>query len=126
MEMNDLKLKSEVERIFNVKGADSNETHVLAAIITAASKMARCTEIVSENITVEQLLDLYQKNEDKELASLIGMGPQYVNAAIGYHVDFNDYSNSLYAYKSQKEDYDKVYTEVSQRALLNAKDEITK
>ena len=118
MELNDLRLRRMVESNFNINNANINENIVLASVITAASKMARCNDIISEDVTVEQLLDLYQRTGDKELASLIGMGPQYVKSNIGYSVDFNDYANSMATYNANKENYDNMYSTIAQRTMI--------
>ena len=122
MEMNDMRLKRVVEALFNQSKADVNDPAVLAAIITAASKMARCSEMVTEDITVEQLLDLYEKVDDPGLTKLIGMGPQFVKANIGYSVDFNDYGSSMANYNQNKELYDGLYSDISNRAISKAND----
>jgi len=125
MEINDLELRRKVESVFNQKKSDINEPAVLAAIITAASNMARCSELVTEEVTVEQLLDLYQKSDDSIIGGLIGMGPQYVKANIGYSVDFNDYANSMAAYNADKQSLDIMYAEILNRSLSKNND-ITK
>lgn len=120
MGMDDLRLRRDINSIFNVKAANINEPNVLAAIITAASKMAKCTNIVTEDMTVQQLLDLYKKSDDIQVASMIGMGPQYVKSNIGYAVDFSDVSAAQLAYQTNKENYDKLYSTLSQRAMVKA------
>ena len=117
MELQDLKLKSNLNNTFNSKKADINQPSVLAALITAASKMARCTEFVTEEMTIQQLLDLYQKSDDELVTGLIGMGPQYVKNNIGYSVDFNDISFAQMAYQANKKSYDELYTAIQQRAV---------
>lgn len=122
MEINDMRLKRVVEAVFNQSRADIEDPAVLAAIITAASKMARCSEMVTEDVTVEQLLDLYEKVGDPGLTKLIGMGPQYVKANIGYSVDFNDYANSMAYYTANKATLDSMYTDISNRAISKTND----
>lgn len=120
MEMNDLRLKNGLNSMFNVKGSDINEPNVVAAVITAASKMARCTEIITEDMTVEQLLDLYQKVGDAQVMSLVGMGPQYVKNNIGYAVDFNDIASAQVAYQANKKSYDELYSKISERSMIKS------
>lgn len=117
MEINDLKLKQDLDKLFNAKGADINEPNIVASVITAASKMARCSDIATEEMTVEQLLELYKKNDDTLVTSIIGMGPQYVQSNIGYSTDFNDYGNAMATYNANKEGYDSVYSNIAQRAM---------
>lgn len=119
--MNDLMLKKNLESTFNIKKANINEPIVLISMITAASKMANCSSVVTEQTTIEQLLDLYQKSDNNEITSLIGIGSQYVKNNIGYAVDFNDIESALIAYQANKQVYDKIYSDISQRAMNMSK-----
>ncbi len=122
--MNDLRdalLKNNLEKQFIVNASSSEEPQVLAAMITAASKMAKYNEFndnVDEDMVIDEILDLYQKVEDENVTTIIGMAPQYVQNNIGYAVDFTDYNSAIKAYKGNKEAYDKIYY-----GLLNRNEE---
>lgn len=105
-------VKNKAKELFVKNGADLSKDNNIAALITAAAGMSKVTEIVSSDIVIEELLELYGKNENEDVKSLIGMGPQYVKQNIGYSIDFNDYSASLNAYNTEKENYDFLYKEL--------------
>jgi len=117
MEMNeslvDEIVLNKVENLFIRKEVGEKNSAVIAAVITAASKMAEFSKIVDGETTVEQLLDLYQKNDDIEVKSLVGMDMQYVENVIGYNQ-----SNSLENYNDNKQEYDEIYNEISARAKI--------
>lgn len=113
----DLQLLSKLHEVFLKNDASVADAQVLAALITAASKMAGYSEVqVTEEMTAQQLLDLYGRADDEKVTELIGMGPQYVAQNIGYSVDFNDFSVANANYKANKNNYDSVYRQVALRA----------
>lgn len=120
MEMNESLIDeiiiNKVENLFVKKELNEKNSAVIAAIITAASEMAKCSDIIDSETMVTQLLDLYKKNENEEVKSLIGMAPEYVNNNIGYSVDFRDFSSAKVNYDIEKAKYDEVYTEIGARA----------
>lgn len=109
MNQEEMGLKGQLRELFVKNGAELKANHELAALITAASKMARPSEIASEDDVLEVLADLYQVRGKKEVTNLVGMGPQFVKSAIGYSTDFNDLARSIMAYQAQKEEYDTLY-----------------
>ena len=113
--MDDL-LKKYLEKTFILNKAPTSEPQVLAAMITAAAKMAKCSNYTSEEVVVDEILDLYQKTEDMEVASLIGMSPQNVEQFIGYPVNFKDYKSVIIAYENDEEYYDKIYYGILKRS----------
>lgn len=122
MELEEMRLKRNLNTLFNVKNVDLNQPNNLAAIITAASKMAIPSGIVTEDIAIEQLLDLYKKKEDQEVNAMIGMGPQFVKSNIGYSVEFNDPAAAMVAYQTNSEMYSQLYREILNRYRFNSKD----
>ncbi len=116
LDLRDALLKNNLEKQFVINKSNLDEPQVLAAMITAASKMAKCTDNVDENMVVDEILDLYRKAEDVGVTSLIGMAPQYVRNNIGYAVDFNDYNSAIMAYKANVEAYDKIYYGILKRS----------
>lgn len=79
--------------------------------------MSLVSNIVSKENVISELSNLLGSEEDKRVSSLIGMNPNYVKAAIGYAVDFSDYDRTSIAYNSQKEEYDKLYTDINTRMI---------
>lgn len=119
------KLKFLVEKQFIKKECDMSAENVIAALITASSKMARLSEIVSEEETIRTLLDAYEVGDNETVMNLIGMSPQYVKPAIGYSVNFNDYGSAMSAYQADKKGYDDVYKAVRTKALTENIEEKT-
>ncbi len=110
-------IKSMTKKLFLKKdGVNLEDAHILASMITAASKMAICADGGNEYETMDELLDLYGKTGDKNVSDLIGMGPQYVRSNIGFSVDFMDYSCATAAYLADKDQYDQYYGMVHMRS----------
>ncbi len=124
-EIEDKFLKRNLESLFITNGASTDSPQVLGAMITAASSMALQSEKISKEDTITELLNLYEKSDDKEVNQFIGIGPQYVKPLTGYAVDFNDYSAAHMAYQQQMDLYNNIYDEIEVR--LNQKSsEITR
>lgn len=118
MNLEDMKLKKEVESIFvdPTKVQGEMKPNELAAMITAASSMSVLSQgIATPEMTTTELLDLYGKKEDPQVTSLIGMSPTFVNSTIGYSVDFRDMSHAMANYDNAK--YDPLYTSISNRHM---------
>ncbi len=118
MELKDLCLKNQLERTFIKKEEHMNVSspNILAALITASSMMAIPSDGIATRQMVEtELLDLYGKAEDEQVLQLIGMSPSFVKTNIGFSVDFQDYSSAYVAYQAEKDTYDKIYEQISNR-----------
>lgn len=122
--MNDMyaddRLKSQTERIFIKNGASTQEAGALASMITAAAGMSRVYDNgIEEQVVIDQLLNLYDKNDDPEVTDYIGVGPQLVKNVIGYDVNFNDFNSAINNYNINKEKYDSLYKTIAKRAEMN-------
>lgn len=113
--MTDEMLKLHTEKTFIKKNCDRTANNVRASLITAASKMANASDLVSEADTLDVLIDAFGVREIPEVVELIGMGPQFVKPSIGYSVDFNDVSAVMSAYNAEKETYDQYYGMVAKK-----------
>lgn len=120
--LDDIKFKNLLESIFVEKAdVDLSQPNVIAAMITAASKMfsssdnTNSSEISMSDIIRTEVLKVYEKSDDEMINNLIGMGPQYVESAIGYSVDFMDWGSARLTYESDKEKYDELYKEIMRR-----------
>lgn len=111
--LNEVFLKQKLEEMFVHKDCNLKNVSSLAALITAASKMAMHSGIVNEFDTIDELIDLY--NVEEETKKLIGMSPQYVKSNIGYSVDFMDFNISKRVYDANKFSYDDLYKRVAKR-----------
>lgn len=116
--MTDFGLSQKVKHTFVKQPCDVYTLNVKAAIITAASEMAKYTDIATKEQTITELMNLYDLNEE-QVGSLIGMSPTYVKSLIGYSVDFMDYSRAKVNYDSNKSEYDDIYNEIVERSLNN-------
>ena len=115
----DLRLMSQLQKTFVSKeNVDFTQPNVVAALATAASKVAFASGEFDEGLVCEQILDLYQKLDDENTKAMVGMGPQYVGDAIGYDVDFNDYGAITGEYLNNKDNYDKTFNSLNSRAEL--------
>lgn len=115
--MEEQKILNEISHIFIGKDIDKSASNVKAAIITAVSEMAKTSDIISKDITQEEVIELLNAKDNEEVIGLIGMSPNYVKSIIGYSVDFNDYASSMVNYNANKEAYDKLYTDINLRRL---------
>ena len=106
-------IKLATEKTFIKTDCDRTASHVKGALITVASKMALESGMVSENDTMDMLIQAYELKDDDASLELIGMAPQYVKQAIGYEVDFNDEKASRAEYVAEKEVYDAYYSKVA-------------
>ena len=97
--------------VFCKKQVDLKRPEVIASIITAASGMAVATDKYSSDVTMESLLEAFDSLDNETITNLVGMGPQYVKQNIGYSVDFNDYGGALAAYESDKDNYNRVFSQ---------------
>lgn len=79
-------IKTYSKQLFVKNGADMTLDQNVAALITAASQMSLATQepVVSSDQVVEELLDVYNKNDEQMVQDLIGMEPQFVKKNIGY------------------------------------------
>ena len=84
--------------------------NVVAAIITAASKMAIAAG-ADEDATREFLIEAFGELVNEEARKFIdkGISPTFVQSIIGFSTDFNDSGLASVAYESQKDDYDSFY-----------------
>jgi len=121
----DLELQRTVESLFiaEAKKQDVAQPHVLAAMITAASAMSIPSGITTPELTTEELLDLYGKKEDGKVTSLLGMSSSYIKLNTGYSVEVEDMGSAYANYSAQKEEYDRLYTSISERAKSHEKEE---
>lgn len=108
------RLRSRAEVRFVRKDCDRNANNVKAAIVTAASKMANVSEIISSQDALEELILAFGIEDDQAVQDLIGMNPSFVKGAIGYSVDFQDWGAASAAYNGEKEAYDAFYTSLQQ------------
>lgn len=116
MEMNepliDEIIISKIENLFIKKENVERNQATIGAVITAASEMAKYSNIVGSAETTEQLLKLYQKENDTVVKSLLGMVPAYVENTIGYSADFKNSVVAKANYELEKEAYDEIYNEI--------------
>ena len=92
-------------------------------MITAASQMAvQSNGITTPDITVEELLHLYEKTGEREVTDLIGMSSSFVKANIGYSVEFEDSNLAATAYNSMKSEYDELYQKIATRQVTRNMD----
>lgn len=113
-ELDEVLLKEKLRECFIKKEIKDKSSNVLASLITAASKISSFSEVIGEEETMEELMELYEIEE--ETKQLIGMPPQYVKASIGYSVDFLDYGSAKIAYDSNKREYDEIYNRLYNRS----------
>lgn len=122
-------ITSKAENLFVKKECNLKSPLVKAAIITAASKMANPSNIVTEETALEILSDAYNVWDDEKVALLIGMGPQFVESTIGYS-GFDDMASAIVNYRSNKQEYDVLYTAIEvqkkQKDLGRSKPQETK
>lgn len=102
-------IKKLVETQFIKKECDLNNPAVVAALITAAAKMARLSNIATETETLACLVELYNAEENQYAGE---MPPQYVSMNIGYSIDFNDIGPASVSYDADEQDYNAVYTAI--------------
>lgn len=112
-ELDEVLLKQKLNEIFVKKEINIENPNCMAALITAASKMATYSNRIDEFTTIDELVDLYMASE--ETKQLIGMAPQYVKANIGYSIDFNDFNVAENAYRSEKNAYNELYYRIAKR-----------
>lgn len=123
--MEDVELKRSVESIFisEEKKQEVAQPHVLAAMITAASAMSIPSGITTPEVTTEELLNLYGKEEDGKVTSLLGMSSAYIKLNTGYSVEVEDMGSAFANYSAQKDAYDKLYSGIAERAKNHTKEE---
>lgn len=119
-------LRLKAERTFIKKVCDRTDARVKAAVITASSKMSSYSGQVDEVTVIEELINAYKIEDDRETVELIGMEPEHVQNAIGYEVDFNDMAAASTAYALEKEDYDYLYEAIKVSALERQRTKGTK
>lgn len=122
MEMNeslvDEILINKIEKLFIKKENVERNQATIGAIITAASEMAKYSNIVDGIETTDQLLALYQKEDDSVVKSLLGMVPAYVENTIGYSADFTNPEIAKANYESEKDAYNEIYNEIAARVKI--------
>lgn len=114
----ELFLINETINIFVKQSVNLNLPIIVASILTASSKMAKYSEIVTDNETLEVLHPLFNPTDDEKVKKLIGLSPDYVKNNIGYSVNFNDYDSALAEYQSHKEQYDKLYNSIKNCKII--------
>lgn len=113
-----LHIRSLANNLFVHQKVDFSKPNVVAAIVTAGSEMANCAEIATPAETTSVLLDAYESKGIKEVEDLVGsMTPPYTRMAIGYSVDYFDYSRAQVAYEAQKAQYDALYQQIKNQAV---------
>ena len=121
----DLNLMLELQKAFVKKdNVNFSEDSVVAAIATAASKIALASQKFDESLIADQVIELYKKSDNENVYSMIGMGPQYVRANIGYSVDFNNYGAVTGEYSANETQYDSIFNKLKYRS--NIKESIIK
>lgn len=110
--MTDELLKLHTERMFVKKVCDRSLVNVQAALVTAASKMAKVGAVVSEEDVLRTLVEAYGLEASEEGLAMVGMDPALVEAAIGYNVNFEDRDVALAEYEANKAEYDAYYAKV--------------
>lgn len=119
MEMNesliDEILIGKIEGLFIKKENVERNQATIGAVITAASEMAKYSDIVSSEDTKNHLLNLYQVDGDLVVLSLLNMVPAFVENTIGYNADFINPMVAKANYESEKESYDEIYNEIDAR-----------
>lgn len=118
-------LVNNVLSTFVKQEVDKTKPSVIAAILTASSEMAKCSEVATEEGTLVVLGPLFNPEGNKDIQSLVGMSPNYVRSNIGYSVDFRDPGMATVNYQAQKEQYDQIYNEVA-RQMEQQKGSISK
>lgn len=111
---NENSLKNMLKETFVKQEVDMNNPIVLASIISAASGMANVSDIISEEKTRDELLNLYSQGENTELRNMSYINSNYVKHNIGYSVEFEDYGKASTCYNAQKDVYDKLYGQISE------------
>lgn len=102
-------IKKLVESQFIKKECELDNPTIVAAIITAAAKMARLSNIATETETLACLIELYGAEENQYAGE---MPPQFVKSNIGYSIDFNDIGPASVAYDADEENYNALYTAI--------------
>lgn len=110
--MANVNLRQNAEAIFVGKDCDTMQANVQAAIITAASEMAKFGNIVTKEQTLDEMVEAYNAKDNEEVLNMLGMAPQFVKPAIGFSVDFNDYTSGQVNYELNKVAYDIFYGKV--------------
>lgn len=121
----DYDIRRRTESLFNPKGGDINNPLVMAGMITAASEIAMASDKISRDTVIEELGDLYNVLDNKEVDENIGNGIQFVNPLTGFSVNYKDYGASRAYYESIQvildEYYDKINKRSTNRSINNSK-----
>lgn len=112
-------LINETINLFVKKNVNLSSPNIVAAILTASSEMAKFSDIVSEEESLQILEPLFNPTGAEQVKALIGMNPNYVKSNIGYSVDFRDYASATAEYNSQKEKYDKLYNSIKNYDIIH-------
>ena len=98
-------------------GINFNNPNVIAAIVTCASEMLKFSKnpSTSEEIVIEELLDVFHSLGDNDVEKLVGMSPSLVNSIIGFDIDFKDYNAGHTHYLQSKNTYDTYYKMILNR-----------
>lgn len=123
MEMNeqlvDEILINKIESLFIKKEISEKNQAVIGAVITVASELAKYSNITDSITTTNELLNLYKKNNDPVVNSLLGMIPSYVESTIGFNADFKEPAMAKNYYEERKAEYDEIYREIDARSKQN-------
>lgn len=65
--------------------------------------------------TIDELLDVYGRTDDKQVAESVGMTLPYVQDNIGFSIDFINYSRAMAAYLANQEAYNRYYETIHRR-----------
>lgn len=112
-------IKEKTNYLFITKDIfDKNTPLVKASTITAASKMANVSGIVTEEVALEELLTAYDVEDDEETKKMIGLPQGVVENTIGYPVDFSIAAIAKPQYLQRKDEYDVLYTTIRLAHML--------
>ncbi len=126
--MNGEVLKRESIRVFvkDPESCDLTLPHVKAAIITAAARMAKYSEIVTESDVLDALVKSYKVEDDSKAGFFIGMGYPFAESLIGFKINYDDPEAALAGYQAEKTDFDSFYRQVLAYKKIKAAQETGK
>lgn len=114
--MND-QIKIMAIKFFVQKEIDLNEPTVIAAIISAAKGMALCSSTVTPENVIDAMINAFDVKENADAQRLIGMGPSFVSAIIGFSINFEDPMAASLNYNLQNGEYEALFSTIKEKIL---------
>lgn len=115
----ELFLTNETLNIFVKQDVCLSSPSIIASILTASSEMAKYSDIVTKEETLEIIESLFNPTDNERVKILIGLDPNFVESSIGYSVNFSDYVSALSEYNTKKEKYDQLYNSIKNYKIIH-------